>query len=141
MKLREGRGNPCYQHDMMMMMIYFHTTKWFQVLQCITNNSIKHRSFVYIQLINQRVLFQKIQFSISWEDKGVHAFPKGICPKVNVIVRLEYRLTYYDSAVHCFNHYTTRTPPQIICLHTDVFKYCYLTVTIQLSVSHLFTYS
>ena len=21
----------------------------------------------------------------SWEDKGVHSFPKGICPKVNVI--------------------------------------------------------
>ena len=22
----------------------------------------------------------------SWEDKGVHTFPKGICPKVNVIL-------------------------------------------------------
>ena len=42
----------------------------------------------------------------SWEDKGVHTFPKGICPKVNVIERLEYELAYYDSAVH----YTTRTP-------------------------------
>ena len=44
------------------------------------------------------------------EDKGVHTFPKGICPKVNVIARLEYELAYYDSAVHRFNHYTTRTP-------------------------------
>ena len=42
----------------------------------------------------------------SWEDKGVHTFPKGICPKVNVIARLEYELAYYDSAVHRFNHYT-----------------------------------
>ena len=33
----------------------------------------------------------------SWEDKGVHTFPKGICPKVNVIARLEYELAYYDS--------------------------------------------
>ena len=49
----------------------------------------------------------------SWEDKGVHTFPKGICPKVNVIARLEYELAYYDSAVHRFNHYTTRTPPDI----------------------------
>ena len=48
----------------------------------------------------------------SWEDKGVHTFPKGICPKVNVIARLEYELAYYDSAVHRFNHYTTRTPPR-----------------------------
>ena len=47
----------------------------------------------------------------SWEDKGVHTFPKGICPKVNIIVRLEYELAYYDSAVNRFNHYTMRTPP------------------------------
>ena len=31
---------------------------------------------------------------------------------MNVIARLEYELAYYDSAVHRFNHYTTRTPPQ-----------------------------
>ena len=49
----------------------------------------------------------------SWEDKGVHTFPKGICPKVNVIALLEYELAYYDSAVHRFYHYTmwtTHTP-------------------------------
>ena len=40
----------------------------------------------------------------------VHTFPKGICPKVNIIARLEYELAYYDSAVHRFNHYTTKTP-------------------------------
>ena len=35
---------------------------------------------------------------------------------MNVIARLEYELAYYDSAVHRFNHYTTRTPPHIsIC--------------------------
>ena len=42
----------------------------------------------------------------SWEDYGVHTFPKGVCPKVDVIARLEL-----DSAVHRFNHYTTRTTP------------------------------
>ena len=30
----------------------------------------------------------------SWEDKGVHTFPNGICPKVNVIAQLEYELAY-----------------------------------------------
>ena len=45
----------------------------------------------------------------SWEDKGVHTFPKGICSKVNVIAQLEFELASYDSAVHRFNHYTTRT--------------------------------
>ena len=47
----------------------------------------------------------------SWEDKRVHTFSEGICPKVNVIARLEYELAYYDSAVHRFNHYTKRKPP------------------------------
>ena len=46
----------------------------------------------------------------SWKDKGVHNFPKGICPKGNVTAWLEYELAYYDSAVHRFNHYATRTP-------------------------------
>ena len=31
---------------------------------------------------------------------------------MNVLARLEYELAYYDSAVHCFNHYTTRIPPK-----------------------------
>ena len=39
--------------------------KQFQVLLCITNNSIKHQLFVYTQLKGQIVLFLKIQFSIS----------------------------------------------------------------------------
>ena len=29
---------------------------------------------------------------------------------MNVIARLEFELAYYDSAVQCFNHHTTRTP-------------------------------
>ena len=45
----------------------------------------------------------------SWEDKRVHTFPKGICPKMNVMVQLEFELAYYDPAVYRFNHYTTRT--------------------------------
>ena len=48
----------------------------------------------------------------SWEDKGVHTFPNSICPKVNVIARLEFELAYYDSAVHRFNLYHIYpTPP------------------------------
>ena len=52
------------------------------------------------------------------ENKGVHTFPKGICPKVNVIARLEYELAYYDSAVHRFNHYTTRT--SLVCVRAGM---------------------
>ena len=40
---------------------------------------------------------------------------------MNVIARLEYELAYYDSAIHRFNHYTTRTPP--LSVHKAVFSY------------------
>ena len=29
----------------------------------------------------------------------------------DVIVQLEFELAYYDTSVHCFNHYTTKTSP------------------------------
>ena len=60
----------------------------------------------------------------SWEDKGVHTFPKGICSKVNVIAWLEFELAYYDSAAQRFYNYTTRTPSLIsfeIGLHIKLF--------------------
>ena len=47
------------------LLIGFHTLKWFQVLLRITNNSIKHQSFVYGLLNNQTGLFQTIQSIIS----------------------------------------------------------------------------
>ena len=47
----------------------------------------------------------------SWKDKGVHSFPKGISPKVNIIERLEFELAYSDSAFKHFIPYTTGTPP------------------------------
>ena len=46
-------------------LIILTSLKWFQVLLCITYNSIKYQSFVYTQLNNQTVLLQIIQFSIS----------------------------------------------------------------------------
>ena len=47
----------------------------------------------------------------SWEDKGVYSFLEDICPKVNIIVRAEFELTYYKTVVQRFSNYTTRTPP------------------------------
>ena len=32
-------------------------------------------------------------------DKGIHIFPKGISPKVNLITELEFELTNYNVAV------------------------------------------
>ena len=68
-------------------------------------------------LFNSKAILLEEQYYLThtWEDKWVHTFPKGIFPKVNVIARLEYELAYYDSAVHRFNHYTTRTLPYTSC--------------------------
>ena len=48
------------------------------------------------QLLFNAILLEEQWYYIthSLEDKGVHTFPKGICPKVNVIARLEYELAY-----------------------------------------------
>ena len=37
---------------------------------------------------------------------------------MNVIALLEFELAYYNSAVHHFNHYTTRTPPNLVTTDT-----------------------
>ena len=35
----------------------------------------------------------------SWGLWGFNSFPKGISPKVNIIVQLEFELTYFEFAV------------------------------------------
>ena len=50
-------------------------------------------------------------------DKGVHAFPKGINPKVNVIAQLEFELAYYDVAVQYVSHYAMETLSWTWSLH------------------------
>ena len=34
-----------------------------------------------------------------WEDRGVHAFSKGINPKENVIALVEFELAYFEAGV------------------------------------------
>ena len=43
------------------------------------------------------------------EDKGIHTFLKGICPKVNVIARPEFELAYFGTALAI----TPRGHPQV----------------------------
>ena len=41
------------------------------------------------------------------EDKGIHTFPMGIYSKVNVIARLEFKLTNFEAAIQNFSYYAT----------------------------------
>ena len=74
----------------------------------------------YLMLLEEQ---QWCYLTHSWEDKGVYIVPKSICPKVNVIVRLEFELTYYNPTVHHFNCYTTRTPLQNLHVHMQCIEY------------------
>ena len=40
----------------------------------------------------------------SYEYKVVHAFPKSINPKANIIERREFELASFDSTIQHFNH-------------------------------------
>ena len=66
----------------------------------------------------------------SRENKGVHTFPKGICPKVNVIARLEFELAYYDSTTHPFNYYTTMSPQECVESYIYFVPVCYSHVVV-----------
>ena len=64
--------------------------KWFQVFLYITNNSVKHQSFVYKRLNVKTVLFLKIQFSRS------HLFA------LRVIVK-KFSLIYIYDPIRCYH--------------------------------------
>ena len=66
-------------------LILLHTVKWLQVYLCISNNLIKHQSFVYIQLNDQTVLF-----SIS------HLFALSLNVK-------QFYLTHRSNPLRCYN--------------------------------------
>ena len=55
---------------------------------------------------------QKFMKNSRWGYIVVHAFSKGFSPEVNVVVRLDFDLTYYDVAVYLFKHNSTGTPPK-----------------------------
>ena len=62
----------------------------FQVLLYITNNSIKHQSFVYTKLNDQIDWFQTIQFTIS------HLFAHSLNVK-------QFYLTYRYGPIRCYH--------------------------------------
>ena len=86
---------------------------------------------IYYQIHPFRTVM--VLLSYRWDDKGVHTFPKCICPKVNIIARLEFELAYYNSAVQRFNHYTMRTTQDVFCTQLCDIRYSYLILIVMLS--------
>ena len=52
----------------------------------------------------------EVQLAYSYSPSPQGAFPRDICPNVNVIALLEFELAYYDSSFQRFNHYSIKTP-------------------------------
>ena len=56
----------------------------------------------------------KAIYYIDGGDKGVNTFPKGISLKVKVIVKLEFKLAYFEASVQQFSHYIIGTPLSVM---------------------------
>ena len=93
---------------------------WFGLISLFNGISTLCRLFNAIAILLEEQVWYYLTHS--WEDRGVHTFPKSICLKVNVIARLEYELTYYNSIVHHFNHYTTRISPLFTLFFLPLFS-------------------
>ena len=88
--------------------ICLHAVKRYHLFLCITNNSIKHKPFVYTQLDNQAVLFQTIQFSISF------SFALSLNAK-------QFYLTHRSDPIRCNHSGTEWTWEQWQCSGTSHF--------------------
>ena len=77
-------------NEPVLIFFFLQPVKRFQVLLSITNNPIKHQSFIYTQLKDQTVLFQLIQSSIS------HVFAFSLNVK-------QFYLTHRQNCIRCYH--------------------------------------
>ena len=66
-----------------------------------------------------------------WKNKGVHAFPKGISLKLNVITQKEFELAYYKASVQHFSNlrYDNSTVKSLIVRRRIWIEYKYSPVS------------
>ena len=57
-----------------------------------------------------------VLFNLWLKGKVVHAFLKGISPKVNILAQLEFKLIYSDVAIQHVSLYTKDTTPHLCVL-------------------------
>ena len=50
----------------------------------------------------------------NYKDMRVHTFPDGINPKVNIIVRMDFELAFFEAEFQHLSHYAARTYPGYI---------------------------
>ena len=62
-------------------------------------------------------------YPIAWENKGVHAFPKHISLKVNIITWVDFKFAYYNVIVQQISCYAMRAPLHYFILQFFCQKY------------------
>ena len=65
------------------------------------------------------ILFEEQQWyylAHSWRDKVVLTFPKGMNPKGNVIVGIEFEIDYFEATDPLFSHYVRGTNHECLCM-------------------------
>ena len=40
---------------------------------------------------------QQYYLTHTWEDKGIHIFPKGISLRENIIIQVKFELSYFET--------------------------------------------
>ena len=98
-------------------------TNYTDDLAILANTSVQAKFLLHNLDQAARDIGLYVNIDKSWEDKGVHTFPKGICPKVNIIVQLEFKFMCFNFADYRSNHYTTGIP-----LCRDLCHCCQLTM-------------
>ena len=104
---------------------YQRLKKWYLRLSCLSLSIIRYGSrvkgsnprnwvapFPTPRFNSYWKMQSKVPFSRPWRRSPTllfYTFPKGICPKVNVIKRVEIELAYVVAAGQYSNHFTTRT--------------------------------
>ena len=79
--------------------------------------SMSHSTLVWF-VVNRRGLFNAKAILEAEEQlyylnhKRVHTFPKSICPNGNIIVRLEFELSYFHVAIQHICHYAMKNSPR-----------------------------
>ena len=144
----------CPKHFYFKLFSLVHKVEWLQVLLCITNNSVK-QSFIYTQLNVKTVLFQIIQFSISTQFSSIWPKDRTLScvttpslsgPGCDVIAQnfsstetspLDCIMSYPGLSLGESNPFSEMHSTALA--YWSIFKYSYLTLTIQLNISHFVT--
>ena len=86
-------------HSIILLAIYWFRFLFLKAYQPLSD--IQYKKILWMTIV--------LLFKPYLGNKGLHTFPKGISPKMNVIARLEFEFASYNVTVQHVNYYTVGT--------------------------------